>query len=94
MTSVLTTAFSYPPSQAGLDRELNRFWGQHLRYHSSSINQAYYLGLYEYLGVGTDFDFGQIDALRKVTPEGVAVVAKKYLSDSNSFSVSLAGRGL
>lgn len=90
----ITGFIAEPPGQVDIDRELNRYWGQQLRYHFSSINQAYYLGLYEYLGVGAAYDLTQIDGLRKVTPDQLVEAARKYFSNADDFTVSMAGRGL
>ncbi|MGH8103439.1 MAG: hypothetical protein ACREJQ_02835, partial [bacterium] len=90
----ITSLLVRPPTPAEIERERNRFWGQHLRYHSSSINQAYYLGLYEYLGVGAEYDFGQIDSLRKVSVNDVTDLARKYFADASWLTTAVAGRGV
>jgi len=66
-------------SEEEINTAINSFWGHHLRFHQSGIGQAYYLGLYEYLGLGYEYDSQLIEVLRKVSPIDVKEVAKKYL---------------
>ena len=88
---MLISLTTNPPTQKEINRVLNARWGTFLRYHQKKINQAYYLSLYEYLGAGLEYDMGQIKDLRKVKPDDVVRVAKKYL-DVKNFVLSAAGR--
>jgi len=81
-----------PPDSSEIQREINRYWGQHLRYHMSSINQAFYLGYYEFIGVGYEYDFQHIEKLRKLSPTDIQGVAKRYFSDPTEWSIAIAGR--
>ncbi len=81
-----------PPDSLEIQREINRYWGQHLRYHMSSINQAFYLGYYEFIGVGYEYDFRHIENLRKLSTGDIQNVVKKYFSDPNEWFVAIAGR--
>jgi zinc protease len=77
------------------DRELrtcaNSYWGHLLRFRQSAINQAYYLGYYEHIGLGYDYDSRQFDLLRTVTIDDVHRVAAKYL-DLDRCIVVVVGR--
>lgn len=88
---MLVSLVQDPPTKKEIERVLNARWGSFLRYHQSKINQAYYLSLYEYLGVGIDYDMNQIEGLREVTPDDVVKVAKKHL-DTKDFVLSASGR--
>jgi predicted Zn-dependent peptidase len=81
----------FPPDEEEIEASINRYWGRHLRFHQTNIGQAYYLGLYEYLGVGYEYDLEHIEEMRKVTPEDVQRIAKKYL-DFSTFTWAIAGR--
>ena len=88
---VLRSLIEEPPTPQELRRVVNAQWGSFLRYHQRKINQAYYLSLYEYLGVGYAYDLQQIEALRKVTPDDVVRVVQKYLTPDR-LVLSAAGR--
>jgi zinc protease len=77
------------------DRELetyvNSYWGHLLRFRQSAINQAYYLGYYDHIGLGYDYDSRQFGILRSVTADDVRRVARKYL-DLDRYVLVIAGR--
>jgi zinc protease len=66
-----------------LEKAKNGIWGSMLFYRLSRINQAYYMGVNEFRGVGYDYDDNYIETLRKVTVDQVKQVAEKYLSTDN-----------
>jgi zinc protease len=66
-----------------LEKAKNGIWGGMLFYRLSRINQAYYMGVNEFKGVGYDYDDKYIDTLRKVTADEVKQVAEKYLNTDN-----------
>jgi zinc protease len=66
-----------------LEKAKNGIWGSMLFYRLSRINQAYYMGMNEFRGVGYDYDDNYIETLRKVTADQVKQVAEKYLSTDN-----------
>jgi zinc protease len=66
-----------------LEKAKNGIWGSMLFYRLSRINQAYYMGMNEFRGVGYDYDDKYIESLRKVTIDQVKGVAEKYLSTDN-----------
>jgi zinc protease len=66
-----------------LEKAKNGIWGSMLFYRLSRINQAYYMGMNEFRGVGYDYDDKYVESLRKVTVDQVKQVAEKYLSTDN-----------
>jgi zinc protease len=80
-----------PISEDELQTAINSFWGHWLRYHQTAINQAHYLSLYDFLGVGYGFDRTYIDKVRRVSGADVQRAAGRYFASSNDI-VSIAGR--
>jgi predicted Zn-dependent peptidase len=78
------------PSETELETEKNSYWGHLLRYHQRKINQAYYLCLYEYLGVGFEYDAAHLELLRGVTVEDINRVARRYI-DTNGYVLAMSG---
>ncbi len=66
-----------------LEKAKNSLWGSSLTRNLSRINQAYYMGVYEHLGVGYDYGPKWIAMMREVTADQVSSVARKYLSTEN-----------
>jgi zinc protease len=66
-----------------LEKAKNGIWGSMLFYRLSRINQAYYMGINEFKGVGYDYDDKYIESLRKVTVDQVKQAAEKYLNTDN-----------
>ena len=61
-----------------LDQAINSLWGSYLMANLSRINQTYYMGVNEYLGLGYNYAETFIDKIRTVTPEKVKEAALKY----------------
>jgi zinc protease len=61
------------------ENAVNSLWGSMLIRNLTRANQAYYMALYEYLGVGYQYWDHFIDDLRKVNPQEVRLTAEKYL---------------
>lgn len=80
-----------PVSDEELQTSINSFAGHWLRYHQTAINQAHYLSLYEFLGVGQGYDQTCLDRIRKVSAADVARAARQYFS-SEKYIASIAGR--
>jgi len=80
-----------PVTGEELQTSINSYWGHWLRYHQTAVNQAHYLTLYEFLGVGYGFDTAYPDKLRKVTAADVQRTAQQYLS-TERYILSIAGR--
>lgn len=82
---------SLPVDESVLRRAVNQYWGRHLRYHQSAINQAYFLAYSYYLTGTSEWDMSQIDWLRKVRPEEVQEILRD-LADPARWTVVVAGR--
>lgn len=80
-----------PPGQDEIDFVVNDYWGRHLRFHQRSINQAYYLGYYEYLEVGYEYDLKQVELLRNLRVEDLREVIEKYFRPQD-FVFAVAGK--
>jgi len=66
-----------------LKKARNSRWGSSLMRNLSRINQAYNMGVYEFLGVGYDFRDRWMADIREVTAEDIVRVANKYFSVDN-----------
>jgi predicted Zn-dependent peptidase len=73
-----------------LKKAKNSLWGSHLMRNLSRINQAYYMGVYEFLGVGYDHGDEWIDELQQVSADDVKRVANEYFSTEN-YIIATAG---
>ncbi len=60
--------------------------------HDTNVNQAYYLGLYETIGVGFGFDRTYPDLINKVTAADIQRVANTYLGGPSVFSIIQPGK--
>lgn len=79
------------PIQAELNKARNRMWGRLMSAKLSRINQAYYLGVDEYLGREPDYDKTLLKQLSQVTAESVRKVASKYFR-TDAYVLASAGR--
>ncbi|UCD62978.1 MAG: insulinase family protein [Candidatus Zixiibacteriota bacterium] len=66
------------PTGEELTRARNQLWGSLMRAKLSSVNQAYYLGVDEYLGRPLGYDGEFLKALSEVTFDSVRRVAAQY----------------
>ncbi len=69
----------------------NSLGGSLLRRQLSRINQAYYMGVNEYLGLGYDYYDKYISKLRAVTAEQVKAAAQKYF-DTKNYVMTTVGK--
>lgn len=67
-------------SEEELDRVKSKLIGSFALAHESNANQAMYLGLYETLGVGYQFDTEYPKLIEQVTAEDIQRVAKTYFN--------------
>ena len=74
-----------------LETAKNSLWGSSLTARLSRINQAYYMGVDEYLGVGYDYTDTYIEKLRTLTPDDVTAAAVKYF-DTDNYVLSTVGK--
>lgn len=73
-----------------LKKAKNSKWGTSLMRNLSRVNQAYNMGVHEFLGVGYNYRDEWIDAIRGVTAEDVVRAAKKYFS-AEKYILATAG---
>jgi zinc protease len=66
------------PTQSELNRARNQIWGHLMTAKLSRINQAYYLGVDEYLGRQPRYDSILLKQLSEVSAESIRKVASKY----------------
>lgn len=57
--------------------------GTYLLEHQSISRQSWYLGWWEILGKGCEYDSRYVDDLLKITPEDILKVSQKYLQANN-----------
>lgn len=74
-----------------LETARNGIWGQSLMRRLSRINQAHYMGIYEYLGVGYDYLDKMLEAMGKLSTADIKRVANKYF-DTENYVLATAGR--
>jgi len=79
-----------PPTKDELEEAINSLWGSNLMAKLSRINQAYYMGVNEYLGLGYNYDDTYINRIREVTPEKVIEVAQEYFN-TEGYVLATAG---
>jgi zinc protease len=82
---------SVPVGKDELETAQNTLWGSSLTSRLARTNQAYYMGVDEYLGLGYDFTDHMIDKVRAVTAEDVLRVAKQYFPTGN-YVLATAGQ--
>lgn len=79
-----------PPTKDELEMAVSSIWGSYLSANLSRINQLYYMGVYEYLGLGYDYGDNYVNNIRAVTIEQVAEMAEKYF-DTENYVIATAG---
>jgi zinc protease len=79
------------PTAEELDIAKNSMWGSLLTARLSRINQAYYMGVDEYLGLGYDHETGYVEKLRAVTAAQVKAAAAAYF-DTDNYVLATAGK--
>lgn len=80
-----------PVTEKELETAKNSLWGNLLFYRLSRINQAYYMGVNEFLGTGYDYDEKHLEKIRAVTTEQVKEAAQKYL-DTKNYVLAMVGK--
>ncbi|MGB2697713.1 MAG: pitrilysin family protein [Candidatus Zixiibacteriota bacterium] len=81
------------PTDEELEKAKNGIWGRMLMYRLSRINQAYWMGVNEFQGLGYDYDEYYIDKIKTVTREDVKRVAQSYL-DTENYVLAVVGKKL
>lgn len=73
------------------DKELedakNNYLGKRAFYHETNAQQAHYLGLYDIMGLGADYDNKIPEKVAKVTAQSIREAANKYLSQNSVISL-------
>lgn len=79
------------PTAEELEIAKNSYWGSMLTRQLSRINQAYYMGVNEYLGLGYDFYDTFNEKMRAVTLPQVTLAAQKYF-DTDNYVLTTVGK--
>ncbi len=70
-------------TQIELDRARNSLWGSSLMRNMNSVNQAYNMAYYEFIGLPFNYDDDYFRHLETVTPSAVREVSRKYIDPDN-----------
>jgi len=74
-----------------LEKELNdaknNYLGKRAFFHETNSQQAYYLGFYEAMGLGSEFDDAITEKIKKVTAREIQDAANKYFSKNSVISL-------
>jgi zinc protease len=81
---------SEPVGERELREVVNAYCGRRDRYHQRRINQAYYLGLRDYLGTGFGYDKKWDDTIRGITAAEVLGAARTHLLPEHFITVILS----
>lgn len=76
-----------PVSPEELESVKSKLIGSFALAHESNANQAFYLGLYETLGVGYQFDTQYPELIKQVTAEDIQRVARTYFNRPKVVSI-------
>jgi zinc protease len=78
------------PTDEEVEIAQNSIWGSTLMRQLSRVNQAYYMGVYEYLGLGYDYAESIAGRIRAVRAADVQRVARTYF-DTENYILATAG---
>jgi predicted Zn-dependent peptidase len=70
-----------------LEDAKNNILGKRAFFHETNANQANYLGYYDIIGLGADYDIKIQEKIKKVTANDIREVANKYLSQNSILSI-------
>lgn len=76
-----------PVEEKELENAKNNIVGKRAFFHETNSQQAHYLGHYDILGLGADFDSKIVEKIKNVTAQDVKDAALKYLSGNSVISV-------
>jgi len=74
-------------SEKELEGAKKNYLGKRAFMHETNSQQAYYLGYYEIMGIGAEFDSGIEEKVKNVTSEDIKRVASKYFSQNSVISL-------
>jgi predicted Zn-dependent peptidase len=80
-------------TEEALERAKRFLIGRHALAHERTRDRAFYLGWYEAIGLGYQFDFTYPDKIRQITKEDIKRVSSRYLSEPNWVVLSGVRRG-
>ena len=67
-----------PPEQAELDKARNSLWGSALMRNMNTVNQAYNMAYYEFIGMPFNYDDEIMKSLKNVTVDDIERVSGQY----------------
>lgn len=76
-----------PVPEKELNDAKNNYLGKRAFFHETNSQQAYYLGFYEAMGLGPDFDDAITEKIKKVTSQEILDAANKYFSKNSVMSI-------
>jgi predicted Zn-dependent peptidase len=76
-----------PVSVKELDDAKSNYLGKRSFYHETNAQQAHYLGYYDILGLGADYDNMIPEKIKKVSENDIKNAANKYLSGNSIISI-------
>ncbi|MDD3419087.1 MAG: hypothetical protein PHE78_00640, partial [Candidatus Gastranaerophilales bacterium] len=76
-----------PVSDKELEDAKNNIIGKRKFFHETNAQIAYYLGYFENIGLGAEFDSVIEEQIKAVTKEDIQRVANKYLSGHSVVSL-------
>jgi predicted Zn-dependent peptidase len=79
------------PTEEEVESAINSVWGSSLTANLSRINQAYYMGVNEYLGQGYDYDEVYLEQVRRVDKGLVMKTARRWF-DIKNYVIATAGK--
>lgn len=80
-----------PVTKEELETAQNTLWGSSLTSRLSRVNQAFFMGVDEFLGLGYDYSDRMIEGIRAVTADDVLRVAKQYFH-ADSYVLATVGQ--
>ncbi len=80
-----------PVGATELEKARNDLWGSLLMSRLSSVNQAFYMSIHEYLGMGYDWDQKFLEDLKVVNSEKVNSAFRKWI-DTENYVLVAAGK--
>ena len=70
-----------------LEEAKNNYLGKRSFFHETNSQQAYYLGYYDILGLGPEYDEKIPEMVKKVTAQDIKDLANKYFSGNSVISI-------
>jgi len=74
-------------SEKELEDAKSNYLGKRAFFHETNSQQGHYLGYFEILGLGADYDNKIPEIIKKVTASDIREVANKYLSQNSIISI-------